>query len=70
MRGQHDIARRYRLNNGCCPEHGIPLTRAGVVSGKDIVGCTRGDCSFITTVKPGTKLAAALDAGKIRAVAL
>lgn len=64
-KGQNDIVRRQRLNEGNCPTHGIPLVQIGVdwEEGKpvgDVVACPRGDCTFRTVPKKGTKLYDAL----------
>lgn len=62
MKGQHDLARQKRLNEGRCPTHGAKLTVELEVVGRGPVtfGCPRGDCHF--TIKPvkGTKAYEAL----------
>ncbi len=64
-RKQDDLTRQRRLNDGCCPTHGIPLIQIGVdwEQGKpvgDLVACPRGDCTFRTVPRKGTKLYDAL----------
>ena len=66
MRGQDDLTRRRRLNQGRCPVHGIFLTQSGVSLDDqgnpdgDLVECPRRDCKFETAARPGTKLWEAL----------
>lgn len=61
-RGQDDLTRRRRLNDGLCPTHGVALTQTGVHHDPDgtpaapIVGCPRGDCDFVYIAKVGTKV--------------
>jgi hypothetical protein len=60
-RKQDDLTRQRRLNEGNCPTHGIPLIQIGVdwEDGKpvgDLVACPRGDCTFQTVPRKGTKL--------------
>ncbi len=51
-RKQDDLTRQRRLNDGCCPTHGIPLVCGevlhndfGVAIGM-LFDCPRGDCPF------------------------
>ena len=59
-KGQDDLTRRRRLNDGTCPTHGVHLLvrdhweREG--SRFIMVECPRCDCKFRQTVGQGTKV--------------
>ena len=73
---QDDLSRQRRLNQACCPTHGIPIVQ--VVPGDLDNGrwkpehieafhnriitaaCPRKDCDFITIVHRGSKLERAI----------
>jgi hypothetical protein len=61
-RKQDDLTRQRRLNEGCCPTHGIALVQVGIdVDSRGnptgaLVACPRGDCTFQTVPRKGTKL--------------
>lgn len=55
-KGQGWEAQEQRLDNGCCPVHGIPMYQAGGwyrLPGEEqaftIVSCTRADCDVHST---------------------
>lgn len=65
--GQHDLVRQARLNEGCCPTHGIDLAQvAGSTVEDGVLGCPRFDCDFEIVPKRGTKLYKFLYARKKR----
>lgn len=60
MKGQHDIAKRWRLNRGCCPVHGTPLqviTTVYTFKGVPVffAVCPRKKCDHIGHYKQGSK---------------
>lgn len=61
---QDDLARRRRLNQGRCPEHGDEL----IVLEEDFTGlvcdCPRPDCDFSYVAKPGSKVAQVMSSSK------
>jgi hypothetical protein len=70
MANQDDLSRRRRLNNGCCPTHGIPLVSDRLVwrNGHPVaeeINCPRRDCDFRLEVGPdrNAKVWSALLAG-------
>lgn len=71
MKGQDDLSRRRRLNEGRCPTHGTGLIQTGIwhdtVKGTEeagpVVECPRNDCEFRLKVKSGTKTYHALCGG-------
>lgn len=68
MKGQHDLARRWRLNRGGCPKHGNVLTIVTTVfdlKGRRVffVVCPRKDCSFSGHFNSDSKVYKALKDG-------
>lgn len=66
-RGQDDLARRLRLNEGRCPTHGCGLVPVRTIPGEEpgtsvglVVECPRRDCDFAYEAREGSKCLMAL----------